>query len=121
MKSIEVGRNPLTSQLVPRVRNRDGVTIQTNNKAKSRFLFTSEDVGARSQRLVQWCEKSLIPRKLVSTVRLFHTEQRIFAANGYEIRALGTLSLAFAIDKVSVSVTFIVGDEIEEMMLALIS
>ena len=76
MKSIEVGRNPLTSQLVPRVRNRDGVTIQTNNKAKSRFLFTSEDVVGKKSATGTAVWEVIDSEKVGVNTPLFHTEQR---------------------------------------------
>jgi gag-polyprotein putative aspartyl protease/Zinc knuckle len=65
------------------------------------------------------CEKSLIPRKLVSSAQLYPTDQKIFAANGSEIRVLGSIGLEFSVGEVSTTFTFIVSDEIEEMMLGI--
>jgi len=65
------------------------------------------------------CETPLIPWKLVSSEKLSPAAQRVFAADGGELRILGKIYVHFMIDNLPMSAMFLVSDDIEEMMLGI--
>jgi len=65
------------------------------------------------------CELSLAPLKLVKNVTLTKTDQRVFAANGSDIRIVGAVCLQFRLNGHETQADVLVTEDIEEPMLGI--
>ena len=65
------------------------------------------------------CELSLAPLKLVNDVQLTATDQRVYAANGSDIRIRGATRLQFLLNGLKTQADVLVTEDVEEPMLGI--